>query len=126
MNIPAKGRDFFLPESRRNDEALVLPRWWCGEFWGQKMGNHGGRGPLIRSTPLGIFVSPGRRKRFKVETYAQRFFCLLGLRDSGTFATRFEFPPGVLTEQSRQAPMLRSVRRQQPSLVCFARKTRGG
>ena len=87
QDIPASA----IPEIADDDGTRV--RVVCGEFWGKK-------GPVegVAADPqyLDIFVPPGQRKRFKVETTRNAFAYVF--TGSGTFRDASN-PRAVLTEQ---------------------------
>jgi hypothetical protein len=109
QDIPASA----IPEIADDDGTRV--RVVCGEFWGKK-------GPVegVAADPqyLDIFVPPGQRKRFKVETTRNAFAYVF--TGSGTFRDASN-PRAVLTEQveTPDAPPVYDVSNH--SLVLFDR-----
>jgi len=109
QDIPASA----IPEIADDDGTRV--RVVCGEFWGKK-------GPVegVAADPqyLDIFVPPGQRKRFKVETKRNAFAYVF--TGSGTFRDASN-PRAVLTEQveTPDAPPVYDVSNH--SLVLFDR-----
>jgi quercetin 2,3-dioxygenase len=88
QDIPSKE----IPEIVDDDGTRV--RVICGDFWGKK-------GPVDGTAAqpryLDIFVPPGVRKSFPVETYRQAFAYVF--EGSGKFGSASE-PFGVLTERA--------------------------
>jgi len=109
QDIPASA----IPEIADDDGTRV--RVVCGEFWGKK-------GPVegVAADPqyLDIFVPPGQRKRFRVETTRNAFAYVF--TGSGTFRDASN-PRAVLTEQveTPDAPPVYDVSNH--SLVLFDR-----
>jgi redox-sensitive bicupin YhaK (pirin superfamily) len=95
------------------DDDGTTARVICGEFWGKK-------GPIqgVAANPryLDLWVPPGQKKRFAVETSRHAFAYVFA--GSGTFRDASD-PQGVLTEEIASGTTVRDIKNR--SLVLFDR-----